>query len=82
MDHQKKYTQNCRQHSEFKVGDQIFLKVSPMRRVMRFGKRGKLSPRCVGPFEVIECIGEVAYLMALSLALVRLHDVSFLTCQC
>ena len=59
----------------FEVSDQAFLKVSPIRGVMRFGKKRKLSPRYVGPFEVIECIGEVAYGLALPLALSRLHDV-------
>ena len=56
MDKQKKYTQNRRRPLEFKVSDKVFLKVSPMRGVMRFGKKGKLSPRYVGPFEVIERI--------------------------
>ena len=42
---------------------------------MRFGKKGKLSPKCVGPFEVIECISEVAYRLALPPALSKLHDI-------
>ena len=46
---------------------------------MRFGKRGKLSLRCVGPFEVIEHIGEVAYRLALSPALTRLHNVFYVS---
>ena len=45
MDRQKKFTQNCRRPLEFKVGDKVFLKVSPVRGVMRFSKKGKLSPR-------------------------------------
>ena len=75
VDRQKKYTQKRRRPLEFEVGDQVFLKVSPMRGVMRFGKKGKLSPRYVGPFEIIERIGEVAYRLALPPALSRLHDV-------
>ena len=75
MDRQKKYTQNRRQPLEFEVGDQVFLKVSLMREVMRFGKKGKLSPRYVGVFEMIERINEVAYRLALPPALSRLHDV-------
>ena len=75
MDRQKKYTQNRRRPLEFEVGDQVFLKVSPMRGVIRFGKKGKLSPRYVGPFEIVEHIDEVAYQLALLPALSRLHDV-------
>ena len=46
---------------EFQVGDHVFLKVSPMKNVMRFGKKGKLSPRYEGPFEVLEKVGSLAY---------------------
>ena len=60
---------------EFEVGNSIFLKVAPIRGVMRFGKKGKLSPRYIGLFEVIERINEVAYRLALSPALSGLHDV-------
>ena len=67
--------QNRRQPLEFEVGEQVFLKVSPMRGTMRFGKKGKLSPRYVRPFEVIKRIGEVAYRLALPPALSKLHDV-------
>ena len=75
VDRQKKYTQNRRRPLEFKVDDKVFLKVSPMRGIMRFGKKGKLSPRYVGPFEVIKRIGEVAYRLAIPLALSKMHDV-------
>ena len=50
---------------EFQVRDHVFLKVSPMRRLSQFGKKGKLSPRYVGPFEVLERIGDLAYRLAL-----------------
>ena len=46
-------------------GEQVLLKVSPMKGVMRFGKRGKLSPRYIGPFDVFKHVGEVAYELAL-----------------
>ena len=75
VDRQKKYAQNRQQPLEFKVGDKVFLKVSPMEEVMRFGKKGKLSPRYVGLFEIIERIGEVAYRLALLPVLSKLHDV-------
>ena len=54
MDCHKKYTKNRRQLLEFDVKDNVFLKVAPMRRVIRFGKKGKLSPWYIGPFEIIE----------------------------
>ena len=58
---QKSYHDNSRKKVEFEVGDMVFLKVSPMKGVMRFGKKGKLSPRFVGPFEILKRIGKVAY---------------------
>ena len=50
---------------EFNVGDKVFLKISPWKGVIRFGKRGKLSPRFIGPYGVIERIESVAYRLAL-----------------
>ena len=46
---------------EFEIGDHVFLKVMPKRGVVRFGKRRKLSPRFIGPFEILERVGTVAY---------------------
>jgi hypothetical protein len=60
---------------EFEVGDHVFLKVSPMRGVMRFGKKGKLSPRFVGPFKMTQRVGRLAYRIALPPDLVGTHDV-------
>ena len=53
----------------------MFLKVSPWRKVLRFGKKGKLSSRFIGPYEVLERIGLVAYRLALPPELANLHDV-------
>ncbi|XP_028096045.1 uncharacterized protein LOC114295956 [Camellia sinensis] len=66
---------NRRRDLVFGVGDHVFLKVSPMKGVMRFGVRGKLSPRFIGPFEVLDRIGEVAYRLALPPSLVGVHNV-------
>ena len=53
----------------------MFLKVSPTRGVVRFGKKGKLNPRFIGPFEVIQRVDECAYHLALPPSLSRVHDV-------
>ena len=62
---QKSYTDPKRKDVQFSVGDHVFLKVSPMKGVMRFGKKGKLSPRYVGPFEILDRVGNVSYQLAL-----------------
>ncbi|XP_062103489.1 uncharacterized protein LOC133814560, partial [Humulus lupulus] len=72
---QKSYSDQRRRSVEFQVGDHVFLRVSPLRGVKRFGVRGKLSPRFVGPFEVLERVGEVAYRLAMPPALSGVHDV-------
>ena len=59
----------------FEMGDHVFLKISPRQGLMRFGKSGKLSPRFIGPFEILEMIGEVAYRLALPPQLSGAHDV-------
>ena len=60
---------------EFEVGDHVFLKVSPIRGVMQFGKKRKLSPRYIGPFEITQRVGRLAYGIALPLNFVETHDV-------
>ena len=60
---------------QFEIGDYIFLKVSLTKGVMRLGRRGKLSSRYIGPFEVLECKGEVAYEIALPLELSQVYPV-------
>ncbi|KAL0546199.1 hypothetical protein IC582_016105 [Cucumis melo] len=72
---QKSYADVRRKDLEFEVGDKVFLKVAPMRGVLRFERRGKLSPRFVGPFEILERIGLVAYRLALPPSLSTVHDV-------
>ncbi|GJW82181.1 hypothetical protein Tco_0746752 [Tanacetum coccineum] len=64
-DHQKSYVDYRRKPLEFEVGDQVLLRVSPWKGVIRFRKKGKLAPRYVGPFEILERIGLVAYRLRL-----------------
>ena len=60
---------------EFEAGDHVFLKVMPKRGVVRFSKRGKLLPRIVGPFEILERVGTVAYRLALPPSMSGVHEV-------
>ncbi|GJY08788.1 putative reverse transcriptase domain-containing protein [Tanacetum coccineum] len=73
-DRQKSYADKRRKPLEFEVGDQVLLKVSPWKGVVRFGKKGKLAPRYVGPFEILERIGLVAYRLRLPEELNSVHD--------
>ncbi|GKE78029.1 hypothetical protein Tco_1544149, partial [Tanacetum coccineum] len=72
--HKKSYADKRRKHLEFKVGDRVLLKVSPWKGVVRFCKKGKLTPRYVGPFEIVECVGPVAYRLKLPQELSCIHD--------
>ena len=72
---QKSYADNCRRDLEFQVKDWVFLKVSPMKGVMRFGKKGKLSPRYIGPYEIVRKIDKVAYELNLPPDLESVHPV-------
>ncbi|XP_074293506.1 uncharacterized protein LOC141620568 [Silene latifolia] len=72
---QKSYVDPKRRQVEFKVGDSVFLKVSPTKGVIRSGKQRKLRPRYIGPFEIVERVGGVAYRLSLPIELSRIHDV-------
>ena len=74
-DRQRSYANLKRRDIEYEVGDKVFLKVSPWKKIFRFGRKRKLSPRFIGPYDILERVGPVAYRLALSLELAELHDV-------
>ena len=71
---QKGYADVQRRPLEFEVGNHVFLKVMPKRGVVRLGKRGKLSPRFIGPFEILERVGTFAYRLALPPSMSGVHE--------
>jgi hypothetical protein len=72
---QKIYADQRRKLLQFQVGDYVYLRVSPSKGVQRFGIKGKLAPRYIGPFEIIEACGLVAYRIHLPSQLAAIHDV-------
>ncbi|KAK8680680.1 hypothetical protein V6N13_109620 [Hibiscus sabdariffa] len=74
-DRHKSYADLKRREIEYAVGDRVFLKVSPWKKVMRFGRKGKLSPRFIGPYEIVERVGPVAYRLLLPPELQKIHNV-------
>ena len=68
-DRQMSYANLKRKDIEYEVGEKIFLKVSPWKKILRFHKKGKLSPRFIGPYEVLERVGPVVYCLTLPLEL-------------
>ena len=73
QDRQRSYADKHRREMEYNVGEKVFLKVSPWKGILRFGKQGKLSPRYVGPYEILERIGPLAYRLALPRELSSIH---------
>ena len=69
------YANLKRKDIEYEVGDKVFLKVSSWKKILRFGRKGKPSLRFIGPYEILERVGLVAYRLALPLVLAKLHDV-------
>ncbi|KAK5785471.1 hypothetical protein PVK06_040061 [Gossypium arboreum] len=74
-DRQKSYADLKRKDIEYQVGDKVFLKVLPWKKILRFGRKGKLSPRFIGPYEISERVGPVAYRLILPPELEKIHDV-------
>ena len=72
-DRKKFYADMKRKDVGYEIGEKVFLKVSPWKKVMRFGRKGNLSPRFIGSYEVIEKVGPVAYKLALPPELEKIH---------
>ncbi|XP_058189229.1 uncharacterized protein LOC131306818 [Rhododendron vialii] len=79
---QKSYADKRNRPLTFAVGDYVFLKIRPKKGVIRFGKKGKLSPRYIGPFDIVVKIGKVAYRLVLQPQLDRVHNVFHISMLC
>ncbi|KAL4018231.1 hypothetical protein IC575_021821 [Cucumis melo] len=75
QDRMKSYADKRRRDLKFQIGEQVFLKLSPWRGVLRFGRKGKLSPRYTDPYQIIERVGPTAYRLEFPAKLTRIHDV-------
>ena len=75
QDQQRSYTNLNRADIQYNVGDKVFLKISPWKVVIRFGKRGTLSLRFIGLYKIVKRVGPIAYRLALPPKLVGVHDV-------
>ncbi|KAA3461347.1 reverse transcriptase [Gossypium australe] len=73
--HQKLYADLKQKDIEFQIGDKVFMKVSPWKKILCFDLKGKLSPRFIGSYEIIGRIGPVAYRLALPIDLDKIHNV-------
>jgi hypothetical protein len=84
QDRQKSYADKRRRPTEFEVGDMVLLKVSPWKGVIRFRNRGKLGPRFIGPFRIVDRVGEVAYRLELPAELSNIHPTFHVShlCKC
>ena len=74
-DKQKLYVDLKRKDIKYEIRDKVFLKVSPWRKILRFGKKGKLNLRFIGPYEIFERIEPVPYHLVLPPELAKLHNV-------
>ena len=73
-DRQRSYEDYHRIDLQFEIGDRVFLKIPPWKGVLRFGRRGKLSLKFIGPYEIVSKVGPVAYRLKLPPELSRIHD--------
>ncbi|XP_038896462.1 uncharacterized protein LOC120084722 [Benincasa hispida] len=74
-DRQKSYTDKRRRELEFGVGERVFLRLSQWKEILRFGRKGKLSPRYIEPYEIVERVGPATYRLQLSMELGHIHEV-------
>ncbi|KAA3469062.1 RNA-directed DNA polymerase-like protein [Gossypium australe] len=74
-DRQKSYANLKRKDIDFEIGEKVLLKVSPWKKVLRFRRKGKLSPRFIGPYEIMERVGPVAYRLLMPFELEKIHNV-------
>ena len=79
-DRQRSYANNHYRDLQFEIGDRVFLKISPWNGVLRFGRRGKLSLRFIGPCEIVSKVGPVAYRLKLPQSYPRFMTHSI--CRC
>ena len=77
---QKSYADRRRRDLEFEEGDKVYLKISQLKGVVRFDKKGKLSPRYVDPYEILQEIRKVAYELKLSSELASVYPVFYFLC--
>jgi hypothetical protein len=75
---QESYANKRRQPLEFKIGDHVYMWASLMKGMKRFGMKGKLAPRCIGTFPILEKCGAVAYKLDLPPSLVGVHDIFYM----
>ncbi|KAK6150691.1 hypothetical protein DH2020_015623 [Rehmannia glutinosa] len=75
QDRQKSYADRRRKYIQFDEGEKVFLKVAPIKGVIRFGEKGKLKARYIGPFEILTRVGELAYQLALLPSLSNVHNI-------
>ena len=75
QDRQKSWTDLKRRELEFNIGDHVYLRISPIKSIQRGRTHGKISPRYIGPFEILEKVGNLAYRLALPPNLSGIHNV-------
>jgi hypothetical protein len=73
--HQETYANKRHRPLEFEVSDHVYLRVSPMKGVKRFGMKGKLAPRYIGPFPILEKCGTMSYKLDLPPSIAGVHDI-------